>query len=139
MALGIQIDRWIGESRGGVISAVLVVGISCISNGASANPGGNQIIWDDTPSSSPASMGEPMPEGAPPLAVPKSSSPIRDNFSHSGSKAADPIAGKGAPVTTSMAVGPCRDFQERVTIEGRAQQVHGRACRQPDGSWRIVN
>ena len=32
----------------------------------------------------------------------------------------------------------CREFQQSVTIGGRTEQAYGVACRQPDGSWRIV-
>ena len=33
----------------------------------------------------------------------------------------------------------CREFQQTITVGGQTQQGYGRACRQPDGSWRIVN
>jgi surface antigen len=33
----------------------------------------------------------------------------------------------------------CRDFEQVVMVEGRSQTVRGTACRQPDGTWRIVN
>jgi len=32
----------------------------------------------------------------------------------------------------------CREFQQNVQVGGRSQQAYGTACRQPDGSWRIV-
>jgi surface antigen len=32
----------------------------------------------------------------------------------------------------------CREFQQTIYIGGQEQQGYGRACRQPDGSWRIV-
>jgi surface antigen len=32
----------------------------------------------------------------------------------------------------------CREFEETVTIGGRPQRSFGTACRQPDGSWRMV-
>lgn len=32
----------------------------------------------------------------------------------------------------------CRDFESTVLIDGRAEKARGTACRQPDGSWRIV-
>lgn len=32
----------------------------------------------------------------------------------------------------------CREFQQTVTIGGRPEDAYGIACRQPDGSWRIV-
>jgi surface antigen len=33
----------------------------------------------------------------------------------------------------------CREFQQTVTIGGREERSFGTACRQPDGSWRIVS
>lgn len=33
----------------------------------------------------------------------------------------------------------CRDFQQVITVEGRSQTATGTACRQADGSWKIVN
>jgi len=33
----------------------------------------------------------------------------------------------------------CREYDTRVTIDGRSENAHGTACRQDDGSWRIVN
>lgn len=32
----------------------------------------------------------------------------------------------------------CREYQQLVVIEGRERRAYGTACRQPDGSWRIV-
>lgn len=33
----------------------------------------------------------------------------------------------------------CRDYVQTVTIEGREERVQGTACRQEDGTWRIVS
>lgn len=33
----------------------------------------------------------------------------------------------------------CREFQQVITVGGKQQQAYGTACRQPDGSWKIVN
>jgi surface antigen len=33
----------------------------------------------------------------------------------------------------------CREYQQVVTIDGREQRSFGTACRQPDGSWKVVN
>ncbi len=32
----------------------------------------------------------------------------------------------------------CREYEQTVYIGGEPQQAYGRACRQPDGSWKIV-
>lgn len=34
--------------------------------------------------------------------------------------------------------GPCREYTMDAEIGGKTQQVYGTACRQPDGSWAIV-
>jgi surface antigen len=33
----------------------------------------------------------------------------------------------------------CREFQTDVTVEGKSEKAYGTACRQPDGSWKIVS
>jgi surface antigen len=33
----------------------------------------------------------------------------------------------------------CREFQQQVVIDGRTQSAHGTACREPDGSWRVIS
>jgi len=33
----------------------------------------------------------------------------------------------------------CREFQQTVTVGGKTEEAYGTACRQPDGSWQIVN
>lgn len=35
--------------------------------------------------------------------------------------------------------GPCREFEQRVYIDGRPETATGVACRQGDGTWRIVS
>jgi len=32
----------------------------------------------------------------------------------------------------------CREFQQDVTVGGKTEEAYGKACRQPDGSWKIV-
>ncbi len=32
----------------------------------------------------------------------------------------------------------CREYSDTIKIGGRSERAYGRACRQPDGSWRIV-
>ena len=33
----------------------------------------------------------------------------------------------------------CREYQQTVSVGGRTERAYGTACRQPDGSWKIVN
>ena len=32
----------------------------------------------------------------------------------------------------------CREYQQTVTVGGRSEEAFGKACRQPDGSWKII-
>ncbi len=32
----------------------------------------------------------------------------------------------------------CREFQQTIVVGGKQQQGYGKACQQPDGSWKIV-
>lgn len=41
--------------------------------------------------------------------------------------------------TFDSAQGPCREYMVDAIIGGKREQVYGTACRQPDGSWRIVS
>ena len=34
---------------------------------------------------------------------------------------------------------PCREYQQTVTIGGNTETAYGTACRNADGTWRIVN
>lgn len=33
----------------------------------------------------------------------------------------------------------CREYQQTINVGGQKEQGYGTACRQPDGSWKIVN
>jgi len=35
--------------------------------------------------------------------------------------------------------GPCREFTTEALIGGRRETVYGTACRQADGSWKVMN
>ena len=41
--------------------------------------------------------------------------------------------------TYEQASGPCRDYTTEAVIDGRAEIVHGTACRQSDGTWQATN
>ncbi|HYM31985.1 MAG TPA: RT0821/Lpp0805 family surface protein [Candidatus Cybelea sp.] len=50
-------------------------------------------------------------------------------------------AGTITPERTYQTAGGqyCREFQQTITVEGKTQKGYGTACRQPDGSWKIVD
>jgi len=33
---------------------------------------------------------------------------------------------------------PCREFQQTITVGGQTEEAYGTACRQADGTWKIV-
>lgn len=33
----------------------------------------------------------------------------------------------------------CREYEQTITVGGNTEKAYGTACRQPDGSWKIVN
>ncbi|MBT3991403.1 MAG: glycine zipper 2TM domain-containing protein [Rhodospirillaceae bacterium] len=33
----------------------------------------------------------------------------------------------------------CREYEHEITVDGRKEIVKGTACRQPNGSWRVIN
>lgn len=33
----------------------------------------------------------------------------------------------------------CREYQQTIRVGGEVQESYGTACREPDGTWRIVN
>jgi surface antigen len=35
--------------------------------------------------------------------------------------------------------GACREYQQTVTIGGKTERAYGTACKQADGSWKIIN
>ena len=49
-------------------------------------------------------------------------------------------SGTVTPVRTYQTTGGayCREYQQTVTIGGQTEEAFGTACRQPDGSWKIV-
>lgn len=55
----------------------------------------------------------------------------------------NPDSGHSGTVTPTATVQtadntPCREFESTVRIDGKEETATGTACRQPDGSWRIV-
>jgi surface antigen len=56
----------------------------------------------------------------------------------------NPESGNSGTVTpvrdgTTSSGAYCREFQQTITVGGKTQDAYGTACRQPDGSWQIVN
>jgi surface antigen len=49
-------------------------------------------------------------------------------------------SGSSYPTKTSVAADgtPCREFTATIVIGGEKQPAHGTACRQADGSWKMI-
>ena len=57
---------------------------------------------------------------------------------------ANPDSGHSGSVTPTKtyqdtAGGYCREYEQVVTVGGQEQKAYGTACRQADGSWRVIN
>jgi hypothetical protein len=76
-----------------------------------------EIVWDTE---------RTTPSTAPP-AVPGGTGAAGTAPSQPSAAPADPSDGDG-----------CREYSQTVIIGGEEQQAYGRVCRQPDGSWRVV-
>jgi len=55
----------------------------------------------------------------------------------------NPNSGNSGTITPTATVitssgQPCREFTQTVSIGGKQQEAYGTACRQADGSWKIV-
>ena len=66
------------------------------------------------------------------------SAPIGDTITWN-----NPRSGNAGTVTplrdgTSTSGQYCREFDQTITVAGETQQGYGIACRQPDGTWRIL-
>lgn len=50
-------------------------------------------------------------------------------------------SGTVTPVRTYKTSGGqyCREYQQTVVVGGQSQSAYGTACRQPDGTWKIIN
>ncbi len=55
----------------------------------------------------------------------------------------NPRSGNSGSITplrdgTSTSGQYCREYQQSVTVGGKTESGYGTACRQPDGSWRVM-
>ncbi len=56
----------------------------------------------------------------------------------------NPDSGNAGMVQPQQVVGynngqPCRAFEQTIFVDGRAETVSGTACRNPDGTWTVLN
>ncbi|HLN26020.1 MAG TPA: hypothetical protein VK558_18780 [Patescibacteria group bacterium] len=96
-----------------------------------ASPAAGRVIFDFA-LGVPVAVGPPVVYGPPVYYAPPP--PVYYYYS-------PPVVAPPAPAAASSAYRPdnCREYQSTVTIGGAVQRTHGTACRQADGTWRIVN
>jgi surface antigen len=56
----------------------------------------------------------------------------------------NPDSGNGGDVTPKPAYQNargqyCREYQQTITVAGKSEQAYGTACRQADGTWKVVS
>ncbi len=69
---------------------------------------------------------------------------LESNPSGQSSTWSNPDSGHSGTIRPTRTVqrydnSPCRDYETTVTIDGRTETAVGRACRQSDGTWKVVN
>lgn len=69
---------------------------------------------------------------------------LENNKDGAASAWSNPNTGNSGQVTPTrtyqVASGEnCREYEHEITVDGRREVVKGTACRQADGSWRIIN
>lgn len=139
-----------------MIPAVIALSICPLASAFAADAASSQtssgtIIWDAKPA--PATRGpndtiiwndDPAPPRAPQASAGSAADKNgiiwdtpRDLQSRATTQRSKPVT-RTAPSTSGEA-GPCREFQTHIIIDGKSEPAHGTACRQPDGTWRVVN
>lgn len=71
-------------------------------------------------------------------------SALERNPSGQASTWSNPDSGHSGTVTPTRTVenvdgSPCREYETTVVIGGKTETAYGRACRQSDGTWKVVN
>jgi hypothetical protein len=100
--------------------ALFAAALAALTLGACAGKN-DPVTWDS---------GRVEPGSAAP-AAPEPAAPAPPASTGAAPAASEPSAAATAPPPD-----PCREYRETVIIGGRRQPVYGRACPQPDGSWR---
>lgn len=56
----------------------------------------------------------------------------------------NPDSGNSGTITPTRTINQgdgsvCREYTQTINVGGKSERAYGQACRQPDGSWQIVN
>ncbi len=123
-----------------MLVALLVAASACTDDDfANAPP----MMWADASSATITPNGPVSGSSSgtitPTRSAPGGSGTITPNGPGSGDSATGVTATTNNPAPGQSSPGGmyCREFEETITIDGQPQRAHGRACRQPDGTWKI--
>ena len=104
----------------------------------------NGITWDGPSKAPPGTMSSGAPSAPSSNAAPDSAGIVWNTPGKPAAKAPPPPGSAPAQVANlgSGRANPsrdCHEFQTTIVIDGQKQPAHGTVCRQPDGTWRVVN
>lgn len=111
----------IGDGRGQIAAAVggaLLGSMIGSSIGNSLDRADQAYAQDALYDAHDASIGETISWNNPDSGHSGTYTPVRDGYAASGSY--------------------CREYQQTITVGGKYETAYGTACRQPDGTWKIV-
>jgi surface antigen len=123
--LGAGLGGLLGSQFGGGTGKLVMTGLGVAAGGLLGNSLGRSLDRADQAYYSRASqqavaapVGETITWSNPQSGNYGSVTPTRDGYSTAGAY--------------------CREYQQEIVIGGRRQHGYGQACRQPDGSWQVV-
>ncbi len=121
---GAGVGGLLGGGKGAAIGGILGLGLGAL--------GANRLSKQDEP--------EERAYVAPPPPAYQSgyAAPPPPAYQQGYAPPAQP-AQQAPAATAAYDTSYCREYTNTTMIDGQEQVSHGLACRQPDGSWRIVN
>ena len=121
---GAGVGGLLGGGKGAAIGGILGLGLGAL--------GANRLSRDNEP--------EERAYVAPPPPAYQSgyAAPPPPAYQQGYTPPAQP-AQQAPAATAAYDTSYCREYTNTTMIDGQEQVTHGLACRQPDGSWRIVN
>ena len=136
-ATGAGVGGLLGGGKGAAIGGILGLGIGAL--------GANRLSKEDEPEER-AYAAPPPPAyqsgyaAPPPPAYQQGYAPPPPPTQYQQGYAPPAQPAQQAPATTAAYdTSYCREYTNTTLIDGQEQVTHGLACRQPDGTWRIVN
>ncbi len=124
--LGAATGALVGSRFGGGSGRLIATGVGAVAGGFIGNKIGQNMDETDR------------------LKMQQSNATALENSrTGSASKWSNPDTGNSGTITprktfTNDNGQPCREYVQSITVGGKTEQGYGTACRQADGSWKIV-